>query len=359
VSGLLARPHAATPASYAPAPTSSPAAPPAAVQLDGVVKRFPVRRPLASALRRPFTREERVALAGVSLAVATGECFGFLGPNGAGKSTLFKMLATLVLPTEGSASVCGLDVVDDAEGVRALIGVVPAEDRSLFWRLSVTENLRLHASLHGLRGAERRERVAWAAEMVQLSDVASLTAGRLSTGMRQRLLLARALVARPAVLLLDEPTRSLDPVAARDFRRFLREEIVGRQRRTVLLATHAAEEAFELCDRIAVLDHGRVAAEGSAAALAAMHAEGLLDVWTTVPDHHAFDVPGVVRVGAPAAEPDGWSRVRLRVAGERDGAAALLGRLVGAGVPVARAEPVQPSLADLLERLAPREVPRG
>lgn len=337
------------------APRPGSEAPVVAVRLEGVVKRFPLRRSPRAILRAPFARETRVALDGVSFEVSAGECFGLLGPNGAGKSTLFRLLATLLLPEAGRATVCGLDVVEDAEAVRAVIGVVPAEDRSLFWRLSAAENLRTYATLHGLRGTTRRERVEWALDAVGLTDRAGTHAGRLSSGMRQRLLLARALVARPSVLLLDEPTRSLDPVAARDFRRFLRTEIVGRQRCTVLLATHAAEEAFELCDRIAVLHRGRVAAEGAAQALTAAHAEGLVDLWTTVPDHAALGAPGVARIGAPVADGEGWSRVRLQVGGGPEAAAALVARLVAEGVPVARIEPARPSLADLLERLAPRE----
>ncbi|HEY0971271.1 MAG TPA: ABC transporter ATP-binding protein [Gemmatimonadales bacterium] len=328
---------------------------PVALRLTGVVKRFPVRRTARELLRARVQRRSRVALDGVSLEVPAGVCFGVLGPNGAGKSTLFRLLATLVLPDDGRATVHGLDVVEDADAVRAIVGVVPAEDRSLFWRLSAAENVRLYATLHGLRGAVRSERVEWVLDAVRLSDQAGVQAGRLSTGMRQRLLLARALVGRPSVLLLDEPTRSLDPVAARDLRRFLREEIVGRQRCTVLLATHAAEEAFELCDGIAVLQRGRVVAEGAASVLAAAHTDGLLDLWTTAPHHPALDVPGVVLAGAPATEGDGWHRVRLRAGGGRAGTAALLERLVAAGVPVARVEPVRPTLADLLERLSSRE----
>ncbi len=332
---------------------------PVALRLEGIAKRFPQRRPARELLRAPFERRWRVALDGVSLEVPAGVCFGLLGPNGAGKSTLFKLLATLVLPDAGTAAVHGLDVVEDAEAVRAVMGVVPADDRSLFWRLSAVENLRLYARLHGLRGAALRERVEWALEAVRIADQGATQAGRLSTGMRQRLLLARALVGRPSVLLLDEPTRSLDPVAARDFRRFLREEIVARQRRTVLLATHAAEEAFELCDRIAVLHRGRVVAEGAARDLTAAHTDGLLDLWTTMPHHPAIDATGVARLGAPVADGDGWSRVRLRAGGERSGAAALLARLVATGVPVARVEPVRPSLADLLERLSQGEAGMG
>lgn len=340
----------------------------AAVRVEGLGKRFAVRRSWRAAVRRPSAVARVRALDDLTLSVPAGSCFGILGPNGAGKSTLFRILSTLVLPDSGTASVCGLDVAQDAAAVREVLAGSGTDERSLFWRLSAAENLRLYASLQGLRGAERAARVEEALTIVGLERSGGQLVGRFSSGLRQRLLLARALLGRPRVLLLDEPTRSLDPVAARAFRDFLRREIVERRGCTVLLATHAAEEAFDVCHRVAVLHGGRLVAQGRAAELArALLADRVL-VWTTESEHPALLeperlVPGVRRVlesGGAAREgpveegPDGcggWSPVTLRAPGGEEGSARLLRMLVEAGVPVARVERARPSLADLLAEL--------
>jgi ABC-2 type transport system ATP-binding protein len=147
----------------------------------------------------------------VSCDVQPGEFFGLLGPNGAGKTTLFKMLATLTSPDEGWATVHGVDVMKDPRAVRRMIAPVAADERGLHWRLSALENLRLFATLYALRGSELQARIDEVLGVVGLRGAERRTVGTYSSGMRQRLLIARALLIRPRVLLLDEPTRSLDP----------------------------------------------------------------------------------------------------------------------------------------------------
>ncbi|MHB1223319.1 MAG: ABC transporter ATP-binding protein, partial [Gemmatimonadaceae bacterium] len=324
----------------------------AAVELDGLRKRFAVRRSWHATLRNPSATAHVQAVSGISLRVPAGSCFGILGPNGAGKSTLFRILSTLVLPDAGRATVCGLDVVQDSAAVRDVLSGAGTDERSLFWRLSAAENLRLYASLQGMRGAARATRVEEALGIVGLEEMGGQLVGRFSSGLRQRLLLARALLGRPRVLLLDEPTRSLDPVAARTFREFLRSEIVDRQGCTVLLATHGADEAFDLCDRVAVLHAGRVVAEGRAAELAAALVADRMVLWTRTPRHPVLLDPARLRPGAarlpdvPAAPSDGaagtgegWVPVTLRVPGGAAAGAELLRWLVAASVPVARLAP--------------------
>ena len=349
--GLAAPPADAAAQRQAAAPHDAVASP-AAVELHGVSKRFPRRRPLGETIRRPFAQEWTTALHDVTLRVARGECVGLLGPNGAGKSTLFRVLTTLVLPDSGRAAVGGADVVDEADAVRRIAASANPDERSLYWRLSARENLRLYASLRGLAGAERDARVGEALEAVGLDGAGEQLVGRLSTGLRQRLLIARALVGRPAVLLLDEPTRGLDPVAADRVRAFLRDEVVGRRGCTVLLATHTAEEAFDLCDRVVVLHHGRVLAEGAARALAARHAEDRYDLWLRREGWAALGAGGLPAparaLGAVDAEEPGWTRVRIRLPGGADAVAALVERLGARGVALARVEAVRPTLAELL-----------
>ena len=343
-------------------PPRSPAvtAPAPAVRLVALEKAYPVARPMRQALRRPLARAWTHALRGVTCDVRPGELFGLLGPNGAGKTTLFKILSTLVLPDGGRAAVHGADVAGAPAQVRRLLAPVVADERSLNWRISARENLRLYAALHGLRGRAAAARADEVLHVVELDAAADARAGTFSSGMKQRLLLARALLARPRVLLLDEPTRSLDPVSARRFRAFLRDEVVGRQGCTVLLATHAPDEALELCGRVAVMDRGRLLAVDTAESLARATARDRWRLWTRDPAHPALaaaEAAGAVRTEGRTADADGWWRVDARVPGGADAAARLLAALVGGGMTVARWEPHRPSLAEIVERIVAEGAP--
>lgn len=328
------------------------------IRLRSVRKQFRIQRGWRDALRRPWARDIRVALDGIDLDVARGEFFGVLGQNGAGKTTLFKILATLIRADAGSVHVAGFDVEQDAAQVRRrLIPVIPNE-RSLYWRVSAEENLRLYASLYGLRGDEARRRIAEVLEIVGLQDAGRKQVGLFSSGMKQRLLIGRALLGRPEILLLDEPTRSLDPLSARDLRRFLREQIGEAHGTTVLLATHDYEEVTELCDRVAVLERGKLLALGETAALLSSSRRKLYSLWTPDPEHPALRAAVAAANGrvlaadaVPLTDGDGWHRVRLEVPTDEAGAAALLAAITGAGIRVSRFAREDLSLADLLERV--------
>ncbi|MGQ0715655.1 MAG: ABC transporter ATP-binding protein [Gemmatimonadaceae bacterium] len=324
-----------------------------AISVEGLSKAFPVRQTWSAALRRPFRHEMRAALADVDLQVAQGEFVGLLGPNGAGKTTLFKILSTLILPDGGRASVLGNDVVRSPARTRAVLAPVIADERSLHWRLSATENLRLYAALHGVPARTVPTRIGELLELVGLTTAGAQLVSTFSSGMRQRLLLARALLARPRVLLLDEPTRSLDPISARALRAFLREELAARQGCSILLATHSADEAFGLCDRVAVLDRGRLLAAGSAERLAREVGDLRYRAWTRDPEHPAWRSlagQGLVVRASDVIE-EGWTRVDLDVPGGLEGAARALDLLSCAGVRVARFERAPVTLAELLDRV--------
>ena len=204
---------------------------------------------------------EVVALDGVSFEVAPGEIFGLLGPNGAGKTTSIRVLVTLLVPQEGDARVFGLDVRSQAMAVRRLLGYVP-QQLSAEGALSGYDNVLLFARLYDVPRRERRQRVEEALALMNLEEPARRPVNTYSGGMVRRLELAQALVNRPRVLVLDEPTVGLDPVARADVWervRALREE-TGM---TVLLTTHYMEEADQLCERVALLDHGLVMASGT------------------------------------------------------------------------------------------------
>ena len=348
----------ASPAVVRPHPASD-----AVVRVEGLSKRFPVRRTVADVVRHPRARRWQESVRDVRFDVGAGEFFGLLGPNGAGKTTLFKMLATLVIPDAGTATIAGHDVVRHPDRVRRVLTPVIADERSLNWRLSAAENLRLFAALHGLPRRAADTRVGELLATVGLDEAGEKLAGQFSSGMRQRLLVARALLARPRVLLLDEPTRSLDPIGARAFRRFLQDDIVGRHGCTVLLATHTAEEALGLCDRVAVLDRGRLLAVGPARALAEEVGDERYTVLTSTPDHPAFvalERRGALRLlGRRPSDVAGWTTVELDVPGGAEASARVARALVEEGVVLARLERTALPLADLLERVVARRRAEG
>ncbi|MET8144031.1 ATP-binding cassette domain-containing protein [Sphaerisporangium sp. NPDC005288] len=200
------------------------------------------------------------AVDGIDLSVAPGEAFGFLGPNGAGKSSTMRMIGCVSMPTGGELSILGMDPVRDGTRIRARLGVCPQLD-NLDFDLSVRENLTVYARYFGLGRQEARRRADALLEFVQLSDRAGSKVEPLSGGMKRRLTIARAMVNEPDIILLDEPTTGLDPQA----RHLLWERLFQLKRRgtTLVLTTHYMDEAEQLCDRLVVMDGGRIVAEGS------------------------------------------------------------------------------------------------
>ena len=201
------------------------------------------------------------AVRGVSFEIAEGELFGLLGPNGAGKTTTIKMLITLLIPTSGSATVLGHDVVDDAGWVRKNIGYVFGGDRGLYERLSALDNLRYFAELYAVEPRGQRARIEELLELVGLNGREKERVEGFSRGMRQRLHIARGLLHDPPVVFLDEPTIGLDPVGARELRATI--GTLTQAGKTILLTTHYMFEADALCDRIAVISQGKIVAEGT------------------------------------------------------------------------------------------------
>lgn len=326
---------------------------PVCISLRNLAKNFPRRRGFEQIIRRPLTRISTPVIRGISLDVREGELFGILGLNGAGKTTLLKMLVTLIVPDGGRAVVGGHDVIDEGGAVRGMTAMVTADERSLNWRLSGLENLRLFAGLHRMNRHMAEIRINETLKAVGLLDAGTKLVGSYSSGMRQRLILARALLPSPTVLLMDEPTRSLDPVSAQEFRRMLRDEIVDRGGTTVVLATHNSEEAFAYCDRVAIIHQGRVAALGSGRELAARFGQNRYRIGTSTPDHPAFDA--LVLRGLISAldrtDADDASSVECVVTGDDDTAAEVLRRLIDAQVRVSRFECAPLPLSSLIARI--------
>jgi len=218
----------------------------------------------------PLRRSRRTvsALRGITLDVEEGELFGLLGPNGAGKTTAIRILSTLLLPTSGTATVLGHDVVRQAGQVRREIGILFGGDRGLYGRVSAWQNLRYFANLYGLGRALSDRRIAEALRAVGLEERAHDRVDTYSRGMKQRLHIARTLIHDPRLVFLDEPTIGLDPIGARELRDQVRR--LRAMGKTILLTTHYMFEADELCDRIAIVDHGRLVALASPAELRRM-----------------------------------------------------------------------------------------
>jgi ABC-2 type transport system ATP-binding protein len=207
---------------------------------------------------------DRIALSNVSFEVGKGEIFGLLGPNGGGKSTLFRILSTMMVPTEGKAILAGHDVVRDPAAVRRHVGVV-FQTQSLDKALTVEENLRAQGHLHGLSGSVLRERMEGAMQRLGLLDRRKDLVETLSGGLRRRVEIAKALLHRPQVLLMDEASTGLDPAARRDVSRHV-EDLRQSEGVTILLTTHILEEA-DRCDRLVLLHQGNIVAQGSPDAL--------------------------------------------------------------------------------------------
>jgi len=218
---------------------------------------------LRRVFRDPRAKRDVVALAGIDLRIERGEIFGLLGPNGAGKTTCIKILNTLLYPTDGAARVAGYDVVREDAEVRRRIALVSGGETSGYGILTVRECLWMFSQFYGVPGAEAWKRVDTLIEVAGLGEHAHARLNRLSTGQRQRMNFARGFVSDPEILFLDEPTLGMDVNAARDLRAYVARWVRERPGRTVLLTTHYMAEADELCDRIAIIDRGRLLASDS------------------------------------------------------------------------------------------------
>jgi len=321
----------------------------AILAVEGLVKTYPGTRktPPVEAVR------------GVSFDVAQGEFFGLLGPNGAGKSTTLGCITTLVRPTAGRVVVDGIDVIRRPSEVKRRIAVVP-QMRNLDRDLTVREVLTFHAAYFGLPKAERESRADRLLAEMQLTEKAGVKPLTLSGGLQQRLLIARALMHDPKVLLLDEPTIGLDPQARRLLWETLRRLHEGGL--TLIMTTHYMEEADRLCQRLAIIDHGKILQLDTPAALKkALPGGRILDLWVRSPEPIAprlETLPGVLRVEkvTSSGQEDGFERLRLFV-DPKDG---LLDRVLQAVQSAAgdldHVSLTQPSLEDVYIHLTGKEL---
>ncbi|MEM1581786.1 MAG: ABC transporter ATP-binding protein [Candidatus Bathyarchaeia archaeon] len=230
--------------------------------LKNISSRHPWTAWQVGGLKEILTRRRNFiqALNGVDLKVYRGEVFGLLGPNGAGKTTLIKILCTLVLPDGGEAYVNGYDVVRESSKVLRNLQAVLGDPRGFDWRLTARENLEFYATLYGLQKDYARKRIEDLLDLMGLSERADDMYQRFSTGMARKLQLCRALLLDTPILLFDEPTAGLDPISAVEFRHLLRDKLAKSERRTVFIATHNMWEAQTICDRVAIINRGKIIA---------------------------------------------------------------------------------------------------
>ncbi|MFI5261392.1 MAG: ATP-binding cassette domain-containing protein [Candidatus Limnocylindrales bacterium] len=337
--------------------STSPSVAPAAATTELAIETRAVTR-VYKARPAPIT-----ALAGIDLDVTPGEFFGLLGPNGAGKTTLIKVLTTLLLPTSGTARVFGFDVALQTKQIRRIMNMVAGGEQSGYGVLTVREQLWMFSQFYGLPTREGWARVDELIDAVGLGDRRGQRISSLSTGERQKMNLARGLLNDPWILFLDEPTLGLDVAAARIVRRLVSDWRAAVPGRTVLLTTHYMAEADELCERIAIVDHGRILAIGSPAELKRMVQRE--SIFRLELDHldggpaALAGLPGVVHA-SPAGERDAGARVDrqtvvLDLALTDDAAlGAVVGALGGLGAHIVALAKSEPSLEDVFVELVGR-----
>jgi ABC-2 type transport system ATP-binding protein len=295
------------------------------------------------------------ALDDINLEVHRGELFGLLGSNGAGKSTLIKILTTLLAPTAGAAWVDGLDVVGQAQAVRGRINMVSGGESSGYGVLTVRENLWLFSQLYGVPGPEAGRRIDRLLDAIGLTEKADTRISHLSTGLRQKMNFCRGFVTDPRILFLDEPTLGLDVTAARAVRQMVRDWMEERAGRTLVLTTHYLLEADELCDRVAVLDRGKVLACDAPAALKRRVQRYPLFALTVTPGANGWHGLGRLAGVQRCLVREGPTAVELKVAlREERAVGAVVQELLGGGSHILSLKKVEPTLEDVFVGLVGR-----
>jgi ABC-2 type transport system ATP-binding protein len=293
-----------------------------------------------------------VALDAVDLEVHEGELFGLLGPNGAGKTTLIKILTTLLAPTSGSAWVDGKDVVKEAHALRPLINMVSGGESCGYGVLNVRENLWLFTQIYGVSNKDARERIDKMLDVVGLADKSTTKVSHLSTGQRQKMNFCRGFITDPKVLFLDEPTLGLDVNAARAIRKFIREWLAERAGRTLLLTTHYMMEADELCDRLAIIDKGKVLACDTPVNLKRrVQKHSLFEISITPSANGSMKLDSISGVHQ-ATEAAGPTAIDLKVSLDEDSViGSVVQRIVESGSRILNLKKVEPTLEDVFIEL--------
>jgi ABC-2 type transport system ATP-binding protein len=326
-----------------------------AIVASGLHKTFVKPRSIREIMLHPFGRARRIeALRGVDLDVREGEILGLLGPNGAGKTTLLKIFSCLVLPDTGQATVLGTPT-EDENRVKRTIGLVSTDERSFYWRLSARENLRFFARLYDVPVRSTESRIDELLERVDLVEAADRPFSGYSSGMKQRVSIARALLHDPPILLMDEPTRSLDPASSIALRGFIDRELNRRDGKTIVLATHDLREAEAISHRVAILVSGRIRELGT---VEKVRRWGVRDrLFRLELEQFEGAAPGSFRF----VEDETVHGVRRLTVAMEDGSSLdeLLRSLIGAGARVRMCDAVEPDLEQAFSRILDSEQVRS
>jgi ABC-2 type transport system ATP-binding protein len=318
---------------------------PLAIQTEALGRIYKIR----GNKKEKAIRKELVALKDVSLEVKQGELFGLLGPNGAGKTTLIKILTTLLSPTSGRAMVAGYDVAQSPQMVRPNINMVSGGESSGYGLLTVRENLWMFSQFYGVPSKEAYRRIDFYLKRIALDDRAHTKSSDLSTGLRQKMNIVRGFITDPQVLFLDEPTLGLDVGASRDVRKIVREWLAERPERTMLLTTHYMAEADELCDRVAIINHGQVLACDTPENLKRrLQRDPLFEILTSplngLPLTALERLDGVRKVMHRAFDGGGELKFMLK---EESALAGVINTLTGANVKIQNLSKHEPTLEDV------------
>ncbi len=328
-----------------------------AIQTEQLSKQFILPRGWAALLRPGLRRRQDAersvtAVDEVTLDVRAGELYGLLGPNGAGKTTLIRLLCTMIVPSSGRGNIFGIDL-SQSNQIRQVIGMASGDERSFYWRLTGRHNLEFFGVLCGLSEQQSRHRAGELLEKVDLASHADRPFRTYSSGQKQRLSIARALLHHPRLLFLDEPTRSLDPTATMRLHEFIEQDLLRAEGMTILLTTHRLDEAARLSQRIGIMDGGRLQAQGTPDELRArlgptasyrLHVSQLAGD----PANLAPDLPGRLHA-TPESQEGSWT-LEIDDAGGEAGLAELLRRIVLAGGQVHDVQRQQASLEQVFQR---------
>jgi ABC-2 type transport system ATP-binding protein len=323
--------------------------PPYAIETENLGRIYKIR----GTKKEKAIRKELVALANVNLNIEQGELFGLLGPNGAGKTTLIKILTTLLAPTTGHARVAGHDVIEAPQLVRPRINMVSGGESSGYGLLTVRENLWMFSQFYGVPSKEAYERIDGLLKRVGIFDRRHTKSSDLSTGLRQKMNIVRGFMTDPQVLFLDEPTLGLDVGASREVRHLIREWLDEDKSRTLLLTTHYMVEADELCDRVAIINQGRVLDCDTPAVLKQrLQKDAIFEIETSPLNGLSVSkletLPGIIKV--TCQEADGSATLNF-ILKEEAALAVIINTLTAANVRIMKLSKHEPTLEDVFVTL--------
>jgi ABC-2 type transport system ATP-binding protein len=331
-----------------------------AIQTINLTKTYVTKTPNANLFNRNIRRIN--AVDNLNLNIKKGELFGLLGPNGAGKTTLVKILCTLLPPDEGTASVNGFDVIKQQMQVKQSIGTLfSVGERGFFWRLTGYSNLEFFAAIHNVPRSGRHQRIMEVLELLDMKDRAFEVFQKYSGGMKRKLALARALLADPPIMLLDEPTTGLDVTSSRNIRDFIKNDLAKKHGKTILYTTHYIEEVSQMCDRVAIMNRGKIVALDTPEILKSMTKKGeVADItvknMSLVQVENLRGLPGVLSVAAEVQD-SVLGQTRLRVRLEDVGALpTVLGFFFSENIKLVNFKQEEPTLEDAFIELTRTDV---